>query len=198
MTSLINFAAINENFPVAGQDNDTQVFRDNFSTIRDNFSAAKTEITDLQDNAARTDEDNDFANKIVLNAILSREKHLILEAGEQTTDVDLDFENGNHQSFVVNKSVLTLTLSNFPSNLDAVSKVTLELYNKDSSARSVTFSLSGSLATTVKCNSDFPSRGSAGSIPTITLPTNTTTATIVEIWRYSQSTFFMNYLGLFS
>ena len=198
MTSLINFAAINENFPVAGQDNDTQVFRDNFDTIKTNFSAAKTEITDLQDNAARTDEDNDFANKIVLNAILSREKHLILEAGEQTTDVDLDFENGNHQSFVVNKSVLTLTLSNFPSNLDAVSKVTLELYNKDSSARSVTFSLSGSLATTVKCNSDFPSRGSAGSIPTITLPTNTTTATIVEIWRYSQSTFFMNYLGLFS
>ena len=198
MTSNINFAAINENFPVAGQDNDTQTFRDNFDTIKTNFSAAKTEITDLQDNAARTDEDNDFANKIVLNAILSREKHLILEAGEQTTDVDLDFENGNHQSFVVNKSVLTLTLSNFPSNLDAVSKVTLELYNKDSSARSVTFSLSGSLATTVKCNSDFPSRGSAGSIPTITLPTNTTTATIVEIWRYSESTFFMNYLGLFS
>ena len=198
MTSNINFAAINENFPVAGQDNDTQTFRDNFDTIKTNFSAAKTEITDLQDNAARTDEDNDFANKIVLNAILSREKHLILEAGEQPNDIPLDFENGNHQSFVVNKSVLTLTLSNFPSNLDAVSKVTVELYNKDSSARSVTFSLSGSLATTVKCNSDFPSRGSAGSIPTITLPTNTTTATIVEIWRYSESTFFMNYLGLFS
>ena len=48
MTSLINFAAINENFPVAGQDNDTQVFRDNFDTIKTNFSAAKTEIEDLQ------------------------------------------------------------------------------------------------------------------------------------------------------
>ena len=60
MTSLINFAAINQNFPVAGQDNDTQVFRDNFDTIKTNFSAAKTEIEDLQDNVARTDVASDF------------------------------------------------------------------------------------------------------------------------------------------
>ena len=170
MTSNINYAAINENFPVAGQDNDTQVFRDNFDTIKTNFSSAKTEIEDLQDNTIRSDEDGDFTNHIVLNAVLSRQKHLILEAGEQAVDNELDFENGNYQSMVVNKSVLTLTLSNFPYNLDAVGKVTLELYNFDSSSRSVTFSLSGSLATTVKCNSDFPSRGAAGSIPTITLP----------------------------
>ena len=65
MTSNINFAAINENFPVAGQDNDTQVFRDNFDTIKTNFSEAKTEITDLQDNAARTDGDNDFLYNVV-------------------------------------------------------------------------------------------------------------------------------------
>jgi hypothetical protein len=71
LTSLINFAAINENFPVAGQDNDTQVFRDNFDTIKTNFSTAKTEITDLQDNAARTDEDNDFLYNIVGSVTLN-------------------------------------------------------------------------------------------------------------------------------
>ena len=34
MASTINYLGINENFPVAGQDNDTQVFRDNFDTIK--------------------------------------------------------------------------------------------------------------------------------------------------------------------
>ncbi len=48
MTSAINYAAINENFPVAGQDNDTQTFRDNFDSIKTALSTAKTEITDLQ------------------------------------------------------------------------------------------------------------------------------------------------------
>ena len=31
--SDINYLNINENFPVAGEDNDTQVFRSNFNTI---------------------------------------------------------------------------------------------------------------------------------------------------------------------
>jgi hypothetical protein len=70
LTSLINFAAINENFPVAGQDNDTQVFRDNFDTIKTNFSAAKTEIEDLQDNVARTDVESDFNYNLVTSVTL--------------------------------------------------------------------------------------------------------------------------------
>lgn len=48
MSSNINPNNINGNFPVAGQDNDSQGFRDNFTNILNNFSFAATEIGDLQ------------------------------------------------------------------------------------------------------------------------------------------------------
>jgi hypothetical protein len=48
MSSNINPNNINGNFPVAGQDNDSQGFRDNFTNILNNFSFAASEISDLQ------------------------------------------------------------------------------------------------------------------------------------------------------
>jgi hypothetical protein len=48
MASNINPANLDINFPIAGQDNDTQTFRDNFSATRNNFLTAKTEISALQ------------------------------------------------------------------------------------------------------------------------------------------------------
>jgi hypothetical protein len=48
MTSLINPANINGNYPIAGQDNNSQGFRDNFTNTADNFTYAATEITDIQ------------------------------------------------------------------------------------------------------------------------------------------------------
>ena len=41
MASNISETGINEQFPIAGQDNDAQGFRDNFSTIKNNFVAEK-------------------------------------------------------------------------------------------------------------------------------------------------------------
>jgi len=50
MASQINSTNIDVTYPIAGQDNDTQGFRTNFLNIRNNFSTAKTEITNLQSN----------------------------------------------------------------------------------------------------------------------------------------------------
>jgi hypothetical protein len=52
MSSNINPNNINGNFPVAGQDNDSQGFRDNFTNILNNFSFAATEINALQSTTA--------------------------------------------------------------------------------------------------------------------------------------------------
>lgn len=54
MSSNINPNNINGNFPVAGQDNDSQGFRDNFTNILNNFSFAATEINDLQNSVTAT------------------------------------------------------------------------------------------------------------------------------------------------
>jgi len=193
LTSLINFAAINENFPVAGQDNDTQVFRDNFDTIKTNFSAAKTEITDLQDNAARTDEDNDFLYNVVGSLTLQdaylrkKDYGAAIVAGTQ----DISFKQAMYHvvKFGANTS---LSFSEFPTGavditgLGQIGKATLELYG-DGSARTITFVTSG--GTVIKKSPGFP-----GSVTV----TSATDPVIIEVWQHSATVIFMNYLGLYS
>ena len=193
MTSLINFAAINENFPVAGQDNDTQTFRDNFDTIKTNFSAAKTEITDLQDNAARTDEDNDFLYNVVGSLTLQdaylrkKDYGAAIVAGTQ----DISFKQAMYHvvKFGANTS---LSFSEFPTavvditGLGQMGKATLELYG-DGTARTITFITSG--GTVIKKSPGFP-----GSVTV----TSATDPVIIEVWQHSDTVIWLNYLGLYS
>lgn len=51
MSSLINPTNIDITYPIAGQDNDTQGFRNNFTNIKNNFVQAALEITAIQANA---------------------------------------------------------------------------------------------------------------------------------------------------
>ena len=192
MTSNINFAAINENFPVAGQDNDTQVFRDNFSTIRDNFSEAKTEITDLQDNSARTDGDNDFLYNVVGSVTLQdaylrkKDYGAAIVAGTQ----DISFKQAMYHVVKIGANT-SLSFSEFPTGavdvtgLGQIGKATLELYG-DGTTRTITFTTTGG---TVIKKLGFP-----GSV-TVTSDTN---PVIIEVWQHSTSVIWMNYLGLFS
>ena len=72
--SQINTNGINTNYPVPGQNNSSQGFRDNFSQIRTNLDTAANEITDLQNKvvvkAALDDTviNNDMANTLISNA----------------------------------------------------------------------------------------------------------------------------------
>jgi len=193
LTSLINFAAINENFPVAGQDNDTQVFRDNFDTIKTNFSTAKTEITDLQDNAARTDSDNDFLYNVVGSVTLQdaylrkKDYGAAIVAGTQ----DVSFKQAMYHVIKVGANT-SLTFSEFPTGavdatgLGQIGKATLELYG-DGTTRTITITTSG--GTVLKKSPGFP-----GSI-TVTSATN---PVIIEVWQHSATVIFLNYLGLYS
>jgi len=193
VTSLINFAAINENFPVAGQDNDTQVFRDNFGTIRDNFETAKTEITDLQDNAARTDEDNDFLYNVVGSLTLQdaylrkKDYGAAIVAGTQ----EISFKQAMYHVVKVGANT-SLSFTEFPTaavdltGLGQIGKATLELYG-DGTARTITFTTTG--GTVLKKSPGFP-----GSVTV----TSTTNPVIIEVWQHSATVIFMNYLGLYS
>lgn len=51
MSSSINPNNIDGQYPIAGQDNDSQGFRDNFTNIKNNLTFAKAELEDLQNNA---------------------------------------------------------------------------------------------------------------------------------------------------
>jgi hypothetical protein len=193
VTSNINFAAINENFPVAGQDNDTQTFRDNFDTIKTNFSEAKTEITDLQDNAARTDQDNDFLYNVVGSLTLQdaylrkKDYGAAIVAGTQ----DVSFKQAMYHVIKLGANT-SLSFTEFPTGavdvtgLGQIGKATLELYG-DGTARTITFTTTG--ATVIKKSPGFP-----GSV-TVTSATN---PVIIEVWQHSDTVIWMNYLGLYS
>lgn len=58
MTSNVNPNNIDGTYPIAGQDNDSQGFRTNFTNIKNNFIYSKSELEDLQ-------------GKVVLKAALS-------------------------------------------------------------------------------------------------------------------------------
>ncbi len=193
MTSNINFAAINENFPVAGQDNDTQVFRDNFDTIKTNFQEAKNEIEDLQDNVARTDQDNDFLYNIVGSVTLQdaylRKKDYGAPIVAGTQEVSFKQAMYHVIKFGTNCSV---SFTEFPtetvdaSGLGLIGKATLEIYG-DGTSRTITFTTTGS--TVIKKSAGFP-----GSLNV----SSTTNPIFIEVWQHSTDTIFLNYLGSFS
>ena len=51
---------IDDAYPVAGQDNDSQGFRDNFNVIKNNTVYTKAALQDLDDNTAKTNAENVF------------------------------------------------------------------------------------------------------------------------------------------
>lgn len=74
--SAINSNGINTNYPIPGINNDSQGFRDNFTSIKNNITTAGTEISDLQNKvilkSALTDSsiNNDMANTLISNALV--------------------------------------------------------------------------------------------------------------------------------
>ena len=196
MTSAINYAAINENFPVAGQDNDTQVFRDNFDTIKTNFLEAKSEIEDLQDNTARTDQDTDFNRNIITNAVLQNVYEKKFDGGTITAGLTIDFENGRYQIYRFGANV-NVDFLNFPDDATTPSgmgKVTLELYGDGpGTPRTLTFITTG--GTVLKKSAGFPT---PFVVTSQELAAGAGDPLIVEVWRHKSDRIFLHYLGQFS
>ena len=192
MTSNINYASINENFPVAGQDNDTQTFRDNFDTIKTSLRYAYEEITDLQDNVVRSDQTNDFNNNVISGAVLQNNRDALFDGQNITVPISVDYANGNYQIFRFGASV-TIGFLSFPGTLTnpvGVGKVTLELYG-DGSPRTITLDPDNGI-TYKKRNWPVSPGGNAFTV------TSTTNPIIIEIWKYNDSTLFVNYIGEFA
>ena len=199
--SNINHLGINENFPVPGQDNDTQVFRDNFDTIKNSLRIARDEITALEDTTAKLNQDNDFELNVIQNAVVKNVRDRVNNFGNQllplqsatSNTITIDYDSGAYQICRLRGNVV-FDFLNFPGDArippfeNSLGKVTLELYG-DGTERTIDFSLSGSGALNVRKNQGFPE--------TLTV-VSATNPVFVEVWRHSPETFYMNYLGQFS
>lgn len=118
MTSNINPNNIDGAYPVAGQDNNSQGFRDNFTNTSTNFQYAADEITELQNKAvlkaalSGTTLDNDMQGSVLSNAQLQDMSETVVDLGTQSGSVTVNYALGSYQTLITNGAV-SLAFSNF-------------------------------------------------------------------------------------
>ena len=119
MPCNINPNNIDGNYPIAGQDNDSQGFRDNFSNIKNNFTFAKSEIEDLQNNAilknalTGTTLSNDMNRAVLYRPQLRSYTSAFTDLGPTTGIVTLTFLDANVQKITTNGQI-ELVFADFP------------------------------------------------------------------------------------
>lgn len=160
MASLINSESIDATYPIAGVDNDTQGFRDNFSVIKNNFAAAKEEIELLQRDTVKLNDTNDFNGSYIVDANLQSVTGKVFKPGTATgvevldpndviqTDQEINWSFGHYQIIQVeipagnedgdgNRNI-TFTLAGFPAGVasdntleDRFAKMVVEFRGND-------------------------------------------------------------------
>ena len=122
MASSINITNIDVTFPIAGQDNDSQGFRDNFFNTNDNFEFAKAEIEALQDNVVLKGSltpggtvDNDFGGEIIHNAVIENFRGTVVNSGVMAASHQINVELGPYHKVITGEPT-TLSFIGFPTS----------------------------------------------------------------------------------
>jgi hypothetical protein len=120
MTSQIVPSNIDGTFPVAGQDNSSQGFRDNFTNTKNNFQYAYNEITDLQSKVivksalSGTTLNNDMAGALIGNVLTQGYREKVYDFGTTSGAKSVDLSLASYFTITLASSV-TFTFANVPS-----------------------------------------------------------------------------------
>lgn len=192
MASSIISTTIDETYPVAGQDNDSQGFRDNFTIIKDNFAAAKSEIETLQDTTAKLNADNGFDNNTQSQMNL-KEYTVQLNESNSAVNVDYSFTNGQFVKFQA-QGDLTINITDWPA-VDQYAEIVFALVGNGTDH-------------TITISSDFTSPGNsqiltdsnpAFSGASLDVSAVTTTTNVIKAFTYNQGAdVFLQYIGEFT
>jgi hypothetical protein len=197
MTSSINYSPIDTTYPVAGKDNDSQGFRDNFTAIKSGLQTANNEISKLQANtllsadlttSVPTPVVNNMHGSTLSNGKYKQFNGTFYPAGAWSstgTPLPIDINNGPLQKVIVGGNI-TLQFVNWPA-AGNYAKVLLMLVNADTStAKSPVFSTE--LGGVIRSESSNPSL-------TNLIGANTN-AKFYEAWTVDKGTnVFLRYLG---
>ena len=190
--SNIVATTIDAAYPVAGVDNDTQGFRDNFQIIKDGLTTAATEITTLEDSTAKLNAENNFNGTLLTDGTLNASTESFSSVGNVSSEQEISFTNGMYQSIRFAEeaagTTISLTLSNFPSDGDRVAKFRLQFFGTEGEPVTVNFSALG--GATIYKSPNWPANFLVDS------PTN---PIIVDFWSYDggNSYVFGQYHGRF-
>lgn len=124
MASSINPNNIDGSYPVAGQDNNSQGFRDNFTNIKVNFQYAEDEINDLQNkallrspltgsNVALTTSNDLGGTGPIIGALIKNFGANKIVASGTSGAVAINYAAGHYQTISTTGSI-TLSFTNFP------------------------------------------------------------------------------------
>ena len=184
MTSSIAYSGIDENFPVAGQDNNSQGFRDNFLYVAQAYS----EITDLQNNTAKLNEDNDFGGiKKLENGIQRRLNHFATSLGTISSATNIDTRDADVFTAIIGAG-LTITFGNWPTGDEIVERRVRLILSSNGTSYPVVFATSG--GGSVKKDDNFPSPFNTG--------TNVNIDFIIEATKLSnRNVVYLKYVGQF-
>lgn len=188
MTSQINASAIDPNFPIAGQDNDSQGFRDNFSAIQTALEVASSEITAMQTNSAKLDTDNNFNGVGITNALTNQLYGKVYAESGISGSRDILFSNGEYQiaTFSANGA---LNFREWPL-VDGFAKIRIEIRSQTSPSTPYTINLLNSLGQ-LKVNDPI--------LKTFSAPATAASSKIIEVWTADKgATVFVRYLGEFT
>jgi len=131
MASNVNPNNIDGTYPIAGQDNDSQGFRTNFTNIKNNFVYAKSEIEDLQAKAilksalTGTTIDNNMAGTIFRSAEIKDLRESRVDYGSISGTITLDHTAAHYYVASTNGNI-ELTFAGFPA-AGKVGRIRLEV-----------------------------------------------------------------------
>ncbi len=130
---------INVNFPVAGEDNDSQGFRSNFSRIQNAFLSASKEITNLQTNSVNLDAQNDFNGNVIKRASFqSCSEYVNDRTSESTSSFRVNYDEGTYQQVSIGAGVTVFTVENWPAS-GKLGAIKLEITPNSGSTSTVDF-----------------------------------------------------------
>jgi len=158
MASQINYDIIDGTYPVAGQDNSSQGFRDNFTNIKNNFQSAYDEITDLQNKVILKSPlsngifDNNMQGNIITNAKTQGFRDLKFNRTNVNGSINVDFNTGSYQTMGLTGNTTISQFSNFPTTTDTFSRIKLQ-FSVPSSSYTVTLPNSPTSNVNINTNS---------------------------------------------
>ena len=114
---------IDESFPIAGQDNESAGFRDNFSAIKDSLEYTSSNLATLETITVKTSEENIFDSNGSLKSVKlvnqSEQVKATRTAITQATGQEINYSQGAYHALVLGTivgggNIFTLDLAGFP------------------------------------------------------------------------------------
>lgn len=106
---------INISYPIPGEDNDTQGFRDNFSRIQTALSVASDEISNIQLNAVNLGSTNDFGYNILKRPSFQNESVIVSDVGVVSgSTIVVDYALGSYQRYTLSGGEYLFVITNWP------------------------------------------------------------------------------------